>query len=539
MSCGRELACLLCAALLCVACGLPAAADDGGDLLAELARDAFAPRRIALLVAVPEVDDHSFPPLTYADRDVQRLADALRDPDAGGFDQVDVLAGASRAEVREALEALMRRARRQDTVLVYFTGHGLADAADGGPPRLLLAMRDSTMGDIGATGVRLDAIQEVLQTLPARRKVLLVDACFTDEGKRTALGGEATGGVAAEAPLLRTELPADEAHLLAAGYGRPAFELDELEGSLYTTHFVAGLLDQLADVDGDGVVTVSEAHDHATAAAVQGSDGVQVPLALYRISGREDLVLSGDPALRSAPTLALLTTYDRRHAGLSLELDGRSKGTFPRSIPVTPGQHRIQLIAASGKVVDRGTFTFRSGQVVSVEKVRAALNGGYRLAHLSLGVGLAPGPGRDGDIGAGPALSLGAGQRGRGLVGRHLVVRGDLSIVAIRDPDAGVWPLFGLAVEGAFRFDPHPVSLEVGVRAGLELLVPPGGPAADSPGLLMFVPGPHAAVGVRLHNLVVLRMHYRLGVTHADMALLGQPEAMLVHRPGLELEVGW
>jgi uncharacterized caspase-like protein len=529
---------LVAAAVLLLGSSVALASGDS-DLLADLARDAFAPRRIALLVAVAEVDDHSFPPLAYAERDVERLAAALRDPDAGGFDQVDLLTGATRAEVRAALEALMRRARRQDTVLVYFTGHGMADEVDGGPPLLLLAMRDSSMGDIGGSGVRLDAIQEVLQTLPARRKVLLIDACFTDEGKRGALGGEATGGAAAEAPLLRTELPADEAHLLAAGYGRPAFELDELEGSLYTTHFVAGLLDLLADVDGDGVVTVSEAHDHAATAAVQDSDGVQVPLALYRISGREDLVLSGDPDLRSAPTLALLTTYDRRHAGLALELDGRAKGTFPRSIPVEPGAHRIQLIAASGKVVDRGSYTFRPGQVVSVEKVRATLNGGFRLAHLALGVGVVPGPGRGGESAAGPGLSLGAGQRGRGLIGRHLVVRGDLSFAAIAEPDVGTWPLFGLAVEGALRFDPHPVSMELGLRAGLELLLPPGGPATDSPALLMFVPGPHAAIGVRLHNLVALRLHYRLGITHADMALLGDPGTMMIHRPGLELEVGW
>jgi len=522
--------------LLVAAVGGAQAAEEEA-LLTELAREAFAARRVAVLVAVEEVEDRSFPPLSFAGHDLERLAAVLRDPDAGRFDDVTVLPGATRAEFLERLAALMRSVRRQDTVFIYFTGHGLADHS--APPRLMLAMRDSSMGTISSTGIPLDALQEVLQSLPARRKVLLVDACFTAEGKQGELGEASWSGARTEAPLLRTELPADEAHLLSAGFGRPAFELPDLQGSLYTSHFVEGLIDLLADVDGDGVVTVSEAHDHATQAVVETSDGVQVPLAVYRISGREDLILSGDPDLRRAPTLALLTTYDRRHAGLSIEIDGRAKGIFPRSVPVEPGVRQLKLISSSGKTVDRGTFRFAEGQVVSAERVRSALNGGYRLAHVSAAVVVLPGPGRGGDAAGGPGVSVGLGRRARGVVGRHFVLRGDLGFAAIPDPDDAAWPMFSLAVEGAVRLDPKPITAELGVRAELDVLLPPGGPTSDSPAVVMFVPGPHAAFGFRLGNLVTLKLRYRLGVTHADVARLGEPEVVLIHRPGLELEVGW
>ena len=513
------------------------AAVDDDVLLSDLARDAFAPRRIALLVAVERVDDGSFPPLTFAEQDAQRLHAALGDADQGRFDDVILLVGATRSEFREALADLMRRVRRQDTVLIYFSGHGLAD--DSSPPRLMLALRDTSMGTIGDSGVPLDAVQDVMQALDARRKVLLVDACFTADGKQGDLAGGVPAEVQAEAPLLQTDLPADEAHLLSAGFGRPAFELSELQGSLYTTHFVDGLLDLLADVDGDGVVTVSEAHDHAAGAAVEGSGGVQVPLALYRISGREDLILSGDPGLRSAPTLALLTTYDRRHAGLGVEVDGKAKGVFPRSIPVEPGVRSVRLIAPSGRVVDRGTFRFGTGQVVSAERVRSALNGGYRLFHVGPSIAVLPGPGSDGLNAAGPAIHVGLGHRGRGVVGRHLLLRGDFGFAVIPGAQDSTWPMFGLGVEGALRADPKPLTAEIGPRVELALLLPLGGPTTESPAVLMLVPGGHAALGVRLGNLVALKLRYRLGVTHADLRRLGEPSVVTLQRLGMELEVGW
>jgi len=519
---------------------LPATAASAADddaLLAELAKEAFAPRRVALVVAVEQVDDGSFPPLTFAEQDAERLAAALGDEDQGRFDEVTLLPGATRAEFREALTDLMRRARRQDTVLVYFSGHGLADGSS--PPRLMLAMRDSSMGSIGHSGVPLDSVQEVMQTLDARRKVLLVDACFTADGKQGELGGGVPTGIQLEAPLLRTDLPADEAHLLSAGFGRPAFELAELQGSLYTTHFVEGLMDLLADVDGDGVVTVSEAHDHAAGAAVEDSHGIQVPLALYRISGREDLILSGDPALRSATTLALLTTYDRRHAGLGVEVDGKAKGVFPRSIPVAPGVRTVRLVAPSGRVVDRGTFRFNSGQVVSAERVRSALNGGYRLFHVGASVAVLPGPGSEGVNAAGPAFHVGLGRRARGVFGRHLLLRGDLAFAAIPGADERTWPMFSLGAEGALRADPKPLTAEIGPRVELALLLPSDGPTTEAPAVLMFVPGGHAALGIRLGNLVALKLRYRLGVSHADLRRLGEPSVVTIQRLGAELEVGW
>jgi hypothetical protein len=519
----------------------PAGADDAADQgrLADLARQAFAPRRIALLIGVDEVADHSFPPLSFATRDVDRLAGVLGDDEQGHFDQVETIHGASLDDAWESLAALMGQVRRQDTVLVYFSGHGMAGIDDEGVTQLYLALRDTSRGTIEESGLALHWVQDVFESLPARRKVLVVDACFVGEGKRSTLTG--TGGAPnqSEAPLLRTQLPSDEAHLLAAGLGSPAFELDELGGSLYTVHFADALTDLRGDLDGDHVVTVSEAHDVATDAVVQASGGAQEPLALYRISGREDLVLAGDPEARSPSTMALLTTYDRRHAGLSLEVGGRAKGAFPRSILVEPGVQRVRLLAPSGEVVDRGVFRFKAGQVVSVERMRSSINGGFRFIHLTGAPVILPIPEGGGDAEPGFWIGGGLGSRARGKVGRHIAFRGEVGGGGVVGHDEGSWALLTLAVDVGLRFDPGRLSLELGPRAELDVLLPPGGPTTDHPALAMFAPGAHVAVGVRVSNLVCLRARYRLGISHSDLAVRGQPETTVLHRPGLELEIGW
>lgn len=528
---------LLAGLLVLAACGPVRAEHD--DRFAQFARDAFASRRIALLIGVDEVADRSFEPLLFAVRDVDRLAGVLRDPFIGAFDVVDILDDATLEDTTEALAGLMRRVRRQDTVLIYFSGHGLATDDDDGLARLFLVLRDSSRGTIEESGLPLHRVQEVLAALPARKKVLLVDACFTGDGKLSEVLAEEVAPLRPEVPLLRTELPTDEAHLLSAGLGSPAFEFDELEGSLYTVHFAEALAELRGDLDGDGVVTVSEAHDHATDAVVGGSGGQQEPLALYRIAGREDLVLAGDEQARTNTTTALLTTYDRRHAGLTVEVGGTPKGVFPRSIPIEPGRQHVCFLARSGSVVDQGTYRFPPGRVVSVERVRSALNGGFRFVYLAAAPVVAPAPGGQGATGSGPWIAVGYGHRARGRVGRHFVFRGELGFGGLGGAEEGAWALFSAGAVAGVRFMPGRLVLELGPRVGLELLIPPGGPSRQLPALLMFAPGGQAAVGVRVSNLVSVRLGYRIGITHADLAEEGVPRVELVHRPGLELEVGW
>jgi hypothetical protein len=110
---------------------------------------------------------------------------------------------------------------------------------------------------------------------------------------------------------------------------------------------------------------------------------MQVPMVWYKIIGREELLLSGDPNSRSRAQLAMLTAYDAPQEGMRLFVDGVEKGAFPRSVLIEPGSHVVEFQNLAGKRVDAGRMTFRKEQVYSVGRVRNALNGG--LHQISLG----------------------------------------------------------------------------------------------------------------------------------------------------------
>ncbi|HZN93589.1 MAG TPA: hypothetical protein VFB81_12840, partial [Myxococcales bacterium] len=67
---------------------------------------AHAPRRYAVLVGIPQVNDPEWRPLRYAAKDAQDLAAALADPGRGRFDQVRVLVKPEETTTRAVLQAV-------------------------------------------------------------------------------------------------------------------------------------------------------------------------------------------------------------------------------------------------------------------------------------------------------------------------------------------------------------------------------------------------------------------------------------------------
>ena len=87
-----------------------------------------AGKKIALLIGVNEYDKRGFRDLMYAERDVEELAKLLK---PAGY-EIHLLTGSSRglkratlANVKKAIEAVLKDRNKRDLVLVAFAGHGL------------------------------------------------------------------------------------------------------------------------------------------------------------------------------------------------------------------------------------------------------------------------------------------------------------------------------------------------------------------------------------------------------------------------------
>ena len=132
----------------------------------------YAPRRIALLIGVQEYDDPRLQGLRYAAKDARDLGEVLGDPSLGGFDVVYVVEGYHRTTAQAITEAIADATadlQRDDTFLLYASGHGTltVDPIDGS--KLFFLPSDSDIEHPKSTGIPVDWLEQVINTLPARR----------------------------------------------------------------------------------------------------------------------------------------------------------------------------------------------------------------------------------------------------------------------------------------------------------------------------------------------------------------------------------
>ena len=225
----------------------------------------------ALLIGVGHYGE-GLAPIPSAPRDVDALAELLRDPALGGFDPeaVMVLKDPARTEMETAVEALFANRAPDDLLLLYFSGHGLRDEKR----ELFLACRETEKIREGpargrlrqATALRARTLQDYMQASPSKRQLVILDCCFSgamaigmtvkDEGRidlAEVLGGEGravlTSSAATELSQVGTPLE-----------GEPSGNGEDL--SAYTRFLVEGIRTGAADRQQRGCVDAEDLHDY-------------------------------------------------------------------------------------------------------------------------------------------------------------------------------------------------------------------------------------------------------------------------------------
>jgi len=357
--------------------GVVAGGDDTGA-------GVWDARRVAVVIGVQDYDDPTLQGLRFPEKDARDLGEVLGSDDAGGFDQVFVISGAQATTadgIRRALAVATADLQRDDTFFVYLSGHGTLTLDPREGSRLWFLPSDARLDDPENTGIAIAELENLVNSQAARRRVLVMDTCHNGRDAGSLAGRSAINDPTAQLLAgLRGEAPAprglhavseSEARLFAAQYHQPAMEDPELENGVYT-HF---LLESLtggrgdADLDGDGLVDVAEAHDYARDRTIRHTGGMQVPRAEYRIVGHEEIYLSGDPDRRSDAEQALLTACDEILSKARLLVDGTPRGAMPGLTAIEPGRHRIELQAADGSTIARQTVTLEAGATLPVESL--------------------------------------------------------------------------------------------------------------------------------------------------------------------------
>ncbi|MBU0703543.1 MAG: caspase family protein, partial [Chloroflexi bacterium] len=214
-------------------------------------------QRLALIVASSEFSDETLQRLVAPGQDAADLARVLKDGKIGGFDQVQVLANRASYEVRREIETFFANRKRDDLLLLYFSGHGVKD--DDG--RLYLATSDTRRGLFRSTAVPAAFVNETMTASRSRRQVLILDCCHSGAFAR---GMVAKGG---ESVDIHDRFEGrGRVVLTASNATQYAFQGNEIIGeggrSVFTHYLVRGLETGLADLDGDGWVSLDELYDY-------------------------------------------------------------------------------------------------------------------------------------------------------------------------------------------------------------------------------------------------------------------------------------
>ncbi|MDZ7880711.1 MAG: caspase family protein [Saprospiraceae bacterium] len=196
--------------------------------------------------------------LKYPQSDALEMQGLWRGPEGGSldYDHIMVLTNdhATRRNILDSMRALFSRAKENDMVIFYFSGHGLKGAF--------------LPHDYDDNDVRIDytEVNDLLAACPAKHKLVIGDACFvgslwasksiepevkqTQEEKKESFLRQLSKTAPGTAFLLSSS--ADEESFEISSYGRSIF-----------THYVLEGLKGAANANGDDIITVTELFEYA------------------------------------------------------------------------------------------------------------------------------------------------------------------------------------------------------------------------------------------------------------------------------------
>ncbi len=285
--------------------------------------------------------------LRFAESDAQRVGELLGEVGGVRDENRIVLRGKTADQVRRALISTNERIRtgqragREAMLIVYYSGHGDADALH-----------------LGGTRLDLRELEALVRGSSAGIRVLVIDSCRS--GAVTRVKGGKPGAPIALAPP--PEAPGEGVIVLTASTaGEDAQESDQLAGSFFT-HFLLSALRGAADDNRDQSITVAEAFTFTREQTILASSrtlaGTQHPTFHYDLRGRADVVLAD---LGSDKTRGRLTFPDN-----ATYLVMRETGGVVGEIVTGAKQRTLSLPQGTYKVRGRARDALLEGKVTVV-----------------------------------------------------------------------------------------------------------------------------------------------------------------------------
>lgn len=265
-----------------------------------------AQARWAVVVGVGKHESREVPGLRYTVADAESVYQALIG--RAGFQKDHVLLLTDKTErkptlrnIRWALGTfLSRSAQKDDTVLIFFAGHGAPEVDPRGIERDGLAKYlipiDVDPDDLYSSALPMDELQTIFGRIEAERVVAFLDTCYSGAaGGRTFQSKKTRSSQVDDLFLDRLTRSKGRAIITASRPTEVSIELSELGHGVFSYYLVEGL-NGAADLNHDGIVTIQELYEYLEQQVTQKSRAVggnQHPVMKGELEGVLPLVKIG------------------------------------------------------------------------------------------------------------------------------------------------------------------------------------------------------------------------------------------------------
>jgi len=247
------------------------------DLPAPIVAPPLAPpppqhERWAVVIGVGQYEHPAIPRLRYTVSDAEAIYQTLTGP--AGFKKEHVLLLTDRTEKKPTLKNikwalgtfLARSAKKDDTVLIFFAGHGAPETDPRGLERDGLAKylipSDAEAEDLYSSALPMDELQTIFGRIEAERVVAFLDACYSGAaGGRTFSSRHTRSAAIDELFLERLTRSRGRAIITASRPAEVSIELPELGHGIFTYYLVQGLKGA-ADLNKDGIISLQELYEY-------------------------------------------------------------------------------------------------------------------------------------------------------------------------------------------------------------------------------------------------------------------------------------
>ncbi|MFZ5867171.1 MAG: caspase family protein [Thermodesulfobacteriota bacterium] len=275
----------------------------------------------AVIVGASKYKNSTIPSLKLAAKDATDFAKFI-DTQKDLFRKTRVLLltneSASKAGLEKYLFYELRQAGKDDTIVLFFSGHGAVDPKR--PGEFFFLTHDADPEFLEVTALNMTGLR-FLRNLDCPRVVMIADAChsggFTDWHTRSAV---------IPLRLFLRDFSSSTGRVIITS-SRPdeySLEGNRMDNGVFT-HFLIEGLKGAADKDGDGVVNVKEAYDFVYDQTRAATGGAQHPQFHGTVEGVFPLSVSASFAARPPTVLEVFTDPPGAEVYVSGKLAGQTE----------------------------------------------------------------------------------------------------------------------------------------------------------------------------------------------------------------------